>query len=280
MKAQVLPGRGGKRRAYDQADLAIPDPVAERAAKPRVHLGPRQLSFQENVQQRIASDLHDAMCQHLIAASLSVMRLKRAVNKTSIAEKICDDIDASLDEAIREMRAFTYVLYPQNPLADGLKTTVERFVAGFSARTSLKTDLEIAPEIDKLSYEAQRSLLRIIQEALANVFRHAHATEVKIKIEASRGNLRVQVSDNGCGMPPSQAGSSPVAISFGVGIPAMRARLARMGGALEIQSSSVAKCHGTTVCAVIPQFLSRKGMRRSDPLDCDPSRRKSVKKGR
>ena len=278
MKAQVLPR--GKRQAYDRAGSANPNPVSELAAKPRAHLGPRQLSFREIVQQRIASDLHDAMCQHLIAASLSVMRLKRTVDKTSIAEEICDDIDASLDEAIKEIRAFTYVLYPQDPLADGLKTTVERFVAGFSARTSLKTDLEIAPEIDKLPYDAQRSLLRFIQEALANVFRHAHATEVKIKIEARSGNLRVQVGDNGCGMPLGEAGSSPVAISFGVGIPAMKARLARMGGALEIQSSSVAKCHGTTVCAVIPQFLSRKEVRRSDPLDCDPSRRKSVKKGR
>jgi two-component system, NarL family, sensor kinase len=183
VKAQVLPGG---RRAYDQADLANPDTVPEPAAKPRAHLGPRQLSFQENVQQRIASDLHDAMCQHLIAASLSVMRLKRAINKVnkmSIAEKICDDIDASLDEAIREIRAFTYVLYPQNPLAEGLKTTVERFVAGFSARTSLKTELEIAPEIDKLSYDAQRSLLRIIQEALANVFRHVSRPRSRSKLK-------------------------------------------------------------------------------------------------
>jgi two-component system NarL family sensor kinase len=238
------------------------------------NLGVRLLSLQEEVQQRIASDLHDSTCQHLIAASLNVMRLRRALNDIGSAERICDDIDASIDQALREIRAFTYLLHPQNLLADGLKITIEHFVNGFSARTSLKTSLEIAPEVDKLSYERQRSVLRVIQEALTNVFRHAKATQVKIAMEATNTHFNLRISDDGRGMPISQVRLGSKAISFGVGIPAMRARLQQMGGALEIHSSSTTECRGTTLCAVIPHSPSRKIARLPERRHNHPGRRK------
>jgi two-component system sensor histidine kinase UhpB len=225
------------------------------------NLGVRLLSLQEEVQQRIASDLHDSTCQHLIAASLNVMRMRRAMNDIGSAERLCDDIDASINQALREIRAFTYLLHPQNLIVDGLKITIEQFVEGFSARTSLKTSLELAPEVDKLPYERQRSVLRVIQEALTNVFRHAKATQVKIAMEATDTHFKLRISDNGRGMPISQARSGPKAISFGVGIPAMRARLQQMGGALEIHSPSATECRGTTLCAVIPHSLPHRRAR-------------------
>jgi two-component system sensor histidine kinase UhpB len=194
----------------------------------------------------------------LIAASLNVMRARGAMNDISSAERLCDDIDASINQALREIRTFTYLLHPQNLLADGLKITIEQFVDGFSARTSLKTSLEIAPEVDGLSYERQRSVLRVIQEALTNIFRHAQATQVKIVVDATNRHFKLRISDNGRGMPISQARSGPKAISFGVGIPAMRARLQQMGGALKIHSSSTTERRGTTLCAVIPHSLPRK----------------------
>jgi two-component system sensor histidine kinase UhpB len=234
------------------------------------------LSLQEEVQQRIASDLHDSTCQHLIAASLNVMRMKRAINDTGSAERLCDDIDASIDRALAEIRAFTYLLHPQNLLADGLKITIEQFVNGFSARTSLKTSPEIAPEVDKLSYDRQRSVLRVIQEALANVFRHAKATEVKIAMEAGGTHFKLRISDNGRGMPVGQARSGLKAISFGVGIPAMRTRLRQMGGALEIHSSSATKCRGTKLCAVIPHYLPRKRARLPERRHSNLGHHKSI----
>jgi two-component system, NarL family, sensor kinase len=240
------------------------------------NLSVRLLSLQEEVQQRIASDLHDSTCQHLIAASLNVMRMRRAINDTGSAERLCDDIDASIDRALAEIRAFTYLLHPKNLLADGLKITIEQFVNGFSARTSLKTSLEIAPEVDKLSYDRQRSVLRVIQEALANVFRHAKATEVKIAMEARDTHFKLRISDNGRGMPIGQARSGLKAVSFGVGIPAMRARLRQMGGALEIHSSSATKCRGTTLCAVIPHCLPRKRARLPERRQSNLGHHKSI----
>jgi two-component system, NarL family, sensor kinase len=224
--------------------------MAERRVAAELDL--RLSSLQEEVQQRIASDLHDSTCQHLIAASLNAMRLRRALSDSGSAEKLLDDIDASIDLAQREIRAFTYLLHPQNLLSDRLKNTIERFVDGFAARTSLKTSVEIAPEVDELSYEQQRAVLRVIQEALANVFRHAQATQVKVAMEATDAHFKLRVTDNGRGMPIDQPRSGPKAISLGVGIPAMRTRLRQMGGTLEIRSSPATGHRGTTLCAVIP----------------------------
>jgi two-component system, NarL family, sensor kinase len=242
--------------------------TVERAPTNRLmaNLGLRILSIQEEVQQRIAADLHDSTCQHLIAASLNIMRLRRARTDRDNAEKICDDIDASINHALNEIRAFTYLLHPQNLLADGLKTTIEQYVEGFSARTSLKSGVAIAPEVDKLSYRAQRSVLRVIQEALTNVYRHAKASRVEIAIEATETHLRLRVNDDGCGIPTGQARLGTRAISLGVGIPGMRTRVHQLGGTLQIHSST--ERGGTTLIAVIPHALGRKGTR-------TPERRRS-----
>ncbi|WPO41941.1 sensor histidine kinase [Tardiphaga sp. 42S5] len=237
-------------------------------------LGIQLLALQEDMQQRIASDLHDSTCQHLLAASLNMMRMRCAVAGIGSAINICDEIDASIGEALREIRAFTYLLHPQNLLDGGLKSAIEEFVVGLSSRTSLETRLKIDAAVDALPNETQRSLLRVVQEALANVFRHAKATQVNISIKATDTNVTLRISDNGCGMPISQARDRHKAVPLGVGIPAMRARLDQMGGIFEIHSSSTAACSGTTVYATIPRAISRKG---NKPVDIHQSARGSAK---
>jgi signal transduction histidine kinase len=150
-------------------------------------------------------------------------------------------------------------LHPQNLRDDGLKSAIEQFVLGLSSRTSLETHLKIAPTVDKLPYETQCSVLRVIQEALANVFRHAKATQVNISIDEADTRFEVRISDNGCGMRVSQTRHGLEAVSLGVGIPAMRARLDQMGGTFEMHSSSASECCGTTIYATIPRATLRKG---------------------
>ncbi|WP_284262161.1 sensor histidine kinase [Bradyrhizobium iriomotense] len=218
-----------------------------------VHPNASLVSLQERIQQRIASDLHDSTCQHLIAASLGLMRLRTCLNDQAGAARLCDEIDASIDEALREIRAFAYLLHPQNLTVDGLKATIERYSRGFAARTSLHVTTRISPDIDRLSRDKQHSLLRVIQEALTNVFRHAKATEVKIAVASSGSHFQLTVSDNGRGFPTDRAKSGTRTVRMGVGIPAMRARLQQIGGTLDIQSDSVARHSGTTLLAVFPR---------------------------
>jgi two-component system sensor histidine kinase UhpB len=84
---------------------------------------------------------------------------------------------------------------------------------------------------------------------------------VKVAMEAADAHFKLRVTDNGRGMPINQARSGPKAVSFGVGIPAMRARLRQLGGALEIHSASATNGRGTTLCAVLPHSLPLKSSR-------------------
>ena len=238
----------------------------ERSAENPDHsiVAARLLSLQEDIEQRVASDLHDSTCQHLIAATLSLLRLRHSVSDCGTTEKICDEIDASISQALREIRAYSYLLYPQDILDDGLKRTIEEYVTGFSARTSLKSIVDITPDVRKLTYDTQCSLLRLVQEALTNVFRHANATKVKIAIETRKNALRLRVIDNGCGIPVGQTKSGPKAISLGVGIRGMRSRVQRLGGTFEIHSSTGTR-GGTTVCALLPYRWSREVSTRLHP---------------
>jgi two-component system, NarL family, sensor kinase len=229
---------------------------------PNTHarMGAKLISIQQDMQQRLASDLHDSTCQHLIAASLSVMRIRAALADPANAERLCDDIDASIDHALKGIRAFAYLLHPQTPTVDGLKATIEQYARGFAARTSLKVVTEITPEVDRLPFRKQRSLLRIIQEALTNVFRHARATKVGVAIDATESDFRLRVRDNGRGMPGGAGRYDASETSLGVGIPVMRARLQQFGGTLEIRSTP-ARRSGTTLCAVFPHHLASKHQR-------------------
>ncbi|GMO99040.1 sensor histidine kinase [Bradyrhizobium sp. TM239] len=221
----------------------------ESGGGPDNRLGVNLGLIQEGIQQRIASDLHDSTCQHLIAASLGLMRIRSSIGKSDLAEQLCDEIDGSIDEALREIRAFAYLLHPRNLAGEGLKAAIERYAEGFAARTSLRASVDIVPDVDRLPYETKRTLLRVVQEALTNVFRHANATEVAIVIDTADGRFHLTLSDNGRGLPP---GFGRSAVSVGVGIPAMQARLHEIGGTLDIQSSRAPRHTGTVLCAVFP----------------------------
>jgi two-component system, NarL family, sensor kinase len=207
-------------------------------------------SIQEGIQQRIASELHDSTCQYLVAASLGLMRIRACVGGANGIDRLCDDVDASIDRALRDIRSLTYLLHPQDVMEEGLKATIECYVSGFAARTALRARSVVDPGVDGLSYDSQRALLRIVQEGLANIFRHASATEVKILVQATRGQFRLTISDNGRGFAAHRAERGGGTTSMGVGIPAMRERLARLGGSLEIRSDP--ESSGTTLYAVIP----------------------------
>nr|WP_249794647.1 ATP-binding protein [Bradyrhizobium sp. Oc8] len=277
---------GGFRRSFETIVVPILDPVAgvivrligrhrnlleefpedgtDETADLRSSVG--LASIQEDIQQRIASELHDSTCQHLIAASLGMMRIRARLDTVDGLERLCDDVDASIDQALREIRSLTYLLHPQNLMAQGLKATIECYAHGFAERTSLRVGIGIDASVDLLSYASQRSLLRVVQEGLTNIFRHAKATEVKIVVDATNGQFRLTISDNGRGFPARRATDGSGAMSMGVGIPAMRARLKQLGGTLEIRSGPETLHSGTTLCAVFPQRVEAKRRKRRSPL--------------
>lgn len=209
------------------------------------------LSLQEEERQRIAEELHDSTAQHLVAASLNLMGLRNKFDVRGEGLEFLERIESSLAEASKELRNLTYLLHPPFLEADGLEETVCHYVEGFSRRTGVKARLRIGRGIDALPVVLHRPLFRVIQESLANVYRHASASRVCIDMRCMFEHLHLVVRDNGRGMGSSkhsgQRQSEPSCL--GVGIPSIRSRLRQFGGRLVIKSGVR---RGTVLHAIVP----------------------------
>jgi signal transduction histidine kinase len=150
----------------------------------------RLLALQDEERRRIANELHDSTAQHLVAIGLNLMRLRADADVKAETLDILDEIDGSLEEATKEVRAFTYLLHPPDLQTEGLSATLGRYVEGFGRRTGLKITVRFCRRVDQLSLPLQQTLLRIVQEALTNVYRHASATCVSVNFRCVGKRLR------------------------------------------------------------------------------------------
>ncbi len=239
------------------------DVTESEAARQTVNKLTEQLvSMQEEERQRIARELHDSTSQHLAVVGLQLGRLRRAAQADPDSTHIIGEIGASLRQAQAELRAFTYLLHPPELDRNGLKSTVETFVMGFAERTGLKCRCRVDRVVERAPFETQRSIFRVLQEALTNVYRHANARRIFVSVQIADATLRLIVKDDGQGLP--QRGHAPGADKvFGVGIPGMQARMQRLGGTAVVRAAK----RGTMVVATVPMRRS------SDPQSCAPQPR-------
>jgi two-component system NarL family sensor kinase len=204
------------------------------------------LALQEEERQRIARELHDSTAQRLVAAGLGLGRLEAKLQQNQAGLKICGEIAEQLDGALMELRTFTYLLHPPNLANDGLRSTLEEFVEGFARRTGLHASIQVSKRLDEAPAEIQRCVLRVVQEALANVHRHAGASRVHVGAKLVAERLVVRIRDNGRGM--KRVDPSADRHQMGVGIPGMHARLQQFGGDLKIRTGP----QGTSLLAYVP----------------------------
>ena len=144
---------------------------------------------------------------------------------------------------------FTRPIWP----AMGFAQTLRDFIEGFAGRTGVQASVRMSEAVDDASPEIQRAILRVVQEALANVHRHAGASKVHVGARVVAGAMIVRVRDDGRGMPaPSR---SVGRLRLGVGIPGMHARLRQFGGDLKIRTGP----KGTSLLAYVPLSGRSKG---------------------
>ena len=198
------------------------------------------LTLQESERRQIAEELHDSTAQHLVAVSLNLMRLGELARAPE-AKPVLREIEGSVDEALKQIRSVSYLLHPPNLECDGLEGALRSFADGFSRRTGLVTDLRFDADAGGLDFDAQRSLLRVVQEALMNVHRHAGASRVRIRAREREGWLEISILDDGVGITATPR-------RHGVGIPGMQSRLRQSGGSLQIRCGR----RGTLVVARVP----------------------------
>jgi PAS domain S-box-containing protein len=200
----------------------------------------------EQERRRVARNLHDSTAQHLVALDLGLSGLERRIPAGAQTGAIMRDMREALSAAHREIRTYSYLLHPPQLQRLGLESTLQRFVEGFGRRSELVVDMVVGGAPQPISAEIELALFRVAQEALMNVHRHSEAARATVRLLRTPQAVVLEVEDNGVGLPDD---AELVSIKGdGVGIPGMQARMAQMGGSLEL----LRRAKGLCVRAVAP----------------------------
>lgn len=200
-------------------------------------------------QQRIGSDLHDGLGQDLTGIALMLRGIGAQVRREGSAA--CADIEEVIglvNAAIESTRSLARGLSPVSAEHDGLSAALQALAARATERYGIPVTFEahIAEPLPP-DETAATHVYRIAQEALTNAMRHSRATEVSISLVASGGELQLEVSDNGRGLPPDDVPAG--AGSNGLGLKIMRYRAQVLGGNLDFGRASSG---GATVRCTCP----------------------------
>ncbi|MBI2754018.1 MAG: GAF domain-containing protein [Betaproteobacteria bacterium] len=184
-----------------------------------------------NERQMLANQVHDSLAQTLAYARMRAGALRRAQTEgnAALAERYQSELESALDGAYGELRGLIgQFREPMDPR--GLSAAVRDALAAFSARTGLQVDFEDRALEPGLTPEEELQVFHVIQEALANVERHAGARQVRVVIDRAMGRHSVLIEDDGAGFDPAQSAAPG---HFGLSI--MRERAAKLRGELAIE---------------------------------------------
>jgi len=192
--------------------------------------------------ERIAREIHDTLAQTLAGLVLLAERAGQESGVGGPATATIGALEHFARDALVETRSLVARTAPV-PTEPVLDAALERLAERFQIESGLNIDVHPTGDLQRLDRETQIVVLRCVQEALANVRKHAQAQRVQVRIVvADDGATRIEVHDDGQGFDPS-------APRTGFGLDGMRERIALAGGELTLDS---AEGRGTLLRAVLP----------------------------
>jgi signal transduction histidine kinase len=197
-----------------------------------------------DVRHRLARDLHDGIKQNLFGINLAI---STAINlletDASLARTKLTEAKEQNHQAQAEMQALLDELGPAGLDEYGLVGALNRHLDVFERQQGLQINRQIG-EMPILPPKYEQALYRVAQEALGNVARHAHASQVRVALTATPTAIILQIEDNGQGFAPEV-----VAEEKSRGLRGMRERLAELNGTLTITTTPGA---GVRLTASLP----------------------------
>jgi len=192
---------------------------------------------------RIARELHDSISQELFSLSVLAGGLRRALPPGSAVLTEVETMERTAGDTMREMQFLLLALRPVALDEVGLASAIEGVCHAYTNRLGVQVRAELEPAA--LSPALEHAVLRVTQEALANAVRHGEADVITVRLHAEQDYVVLEVTDDGRGFDVAarEAGTA------GLGLRAMRDRVAEHGGQLAIDSTPGA---GTRVRARFP----------------------------
>jgi signal transduction histidine kinase len=222
----------------DRQRLALETQVSELSAllnqneqlRQRVRVAAeRTTTLSERNLRRISSDLHDGPAQMLALAMLRLDQLRARGASDKQVEKEVEELQATLSDALRDMRAVAAGL--RLPELETLSTAdvVRRAVDDHERRTSVPVSLSIGDLAREASLPTKIALFRALQELLSNSTRHGNGHDVAVSLEDGGGTLRLIVSDGGPGI-----GTEVIGQPDRLGLAGVREQAELLGGTFTI----------------------------------------------
>jgi len=194
--------------------------------------------------ERMGRELHDTLAQGLAGL---IMQLEAAdchledgdtEHARAVLHQAMERTRATLHEARRAIQALRASVLDRQDLTQAVRREVDQFVA----TTDIPCSYEVDADVLDVPPDRAQHILRVVQESLSNVARHARATQVEIRIENLGDDVRMVVRDDGVGFDPAVKHE-------GFGLAGMRERATQMGGKLQVHSSAA---DGTKVELLLP----------------------------
>jgi two-component system sensor histidine kinase DevS len=187
---------------------------------------------------RIARDLHDHVIQRLFAVGLALQGTVPRARVPEVQQRLSDAID-DLQGVIQEIRTTIFDLHGASQGITRLRQRIDAAVAQFGG-AGLRTTVQFIGPLSVVDSTLADHAEAVVREAVSNAVRHAQASTLSVRVTAD-DDLRIEVSDNGRGMPDAFTGS---------GLTNLRRRAEQAGGELTLENMPAPG--GTRLCWSVP----------------------------
>ncbi|MCZ6457316.1 MAG: sensor histidine kinase [Actinobacteria bacterium] len=199
---------------------------------------------------RLARDIHDTLAQGFT----SIVMLMEAAEAELAADPgksriYIDQARSTARESLTEARGLIWALRSERLIGDSLVEALRSVVSQLSEETSTRAELVVTGEPRQLPPATEECLLRVTQEALANIRKHADASRVTVTISFLDDDVALDVRDDGVGFEPAILASTGDGLTGGMGLHLMLERVEQIGGTRAIESNTG---EGTSVVVQLP----------------------------
>jgi two-component system nitrate/nitrite sensor histidine kinase NarX len=244
----------GRQHGFNQRQLDLLQSLASQVAlviKNSQLMADLEYKSMMGERSRLAREIHDGLAQTLGFLKLQTSQmqnylhlgdLERLAEIIRISHKILEEAYLDARQAIDGLRIA--------PSLDGLSPWLEQTVVEFQENSGIQVSLIDVHDVDPLASEVQAQLIRIVQEALSNVRKHARSNKAWVVCRMDAGDLILEVRDDGCGFSPED-----VPISSRYGLQGMRERTELIGAEFQVISRPD---QGTTVRVRLPLSIEER----------------------
>jgi signal transduction histidine kinase len=221
----------------------------------------RLISAQDDERWRIGCELHDRVSQTLGVLLLELDQLRTNPEVTPSIGRALTELRACATHAVADVHHLSHRLHSSTLDYLGLVPALEKLVAEFSSRHAIPTELSASLR-SVLRPDVAHTLFRVVEESLANIARHSHASSARVHLRDTSDGLQLTVQDDGDGFAAGRLDGKA-----GLGLVQMRERLRLVRGTLRVTSM---RSRGTTITVRVPRtslgLAAAGATRTADPL--------------